>query len=172
MLQGTLPYQLNTGVAREKVLLATLIPASVYGLIAFPLAGLEAWLLKMPVNYLDFQLLVGIILLWIAAAVLSYFISLFFVLSKNAIVYEQLLLLPILLLSGLLSIPNAIRTSIKPFQMLSPLTLPIRIIYHESIQWNWIMSYILVVVVFGVLSKLMTNIVIKRAFKEGRLSIF
>lgn len=56
--------------------------------------------------------------------------------------------------------------------MLSPLTLPIRIIYHESIQWNWIMSYILVVVVFGVLSKLMTNIVIKRAFKEGRLSIF
>lgn len=170
--QGTLPYLLNTGVAREKVLLATLIPASVYGLIAFPLAGLEAWLLKMPVNYLDFQLLVGIILLWIAAAVLSYFISLFFVLSKNAIVYEQLLLLPILFLSGLLSIPEAIRTSIKPFQMLSPLTLPIRIIYHESIQWNWIMSYILVVVVFGVLSKLMTNIVIKRAFKEGRLSIF
>lgn len=107
-----------------------------YGLIAFPLAGLEAWLLKMPVNYLDFQLLVGIILLWIAAAVLSYFISLFFVLSKNAIVYEQLLLLPILLLSGLLSIPDAVRISIKPFQMLSPLTLPIRIIYHEFIQWN------------------------------------
>lgn len=160
--QGILPYLLNTGVAREKVLLATLISASVYGLIAFPLAGLEAWLLKMPVNYLDFQLLVGIILLWIAAAVLS----------KNAIVYEQLLLLPILLLSGLLSIPDAIRTSIKPFQMLSPLTLPIRIIYHESIQWNWIMSYILVVVVLEVLSKLMTNIVIKRAFKEGRLSIF
>ena len=92
--------------------------------------------------------------------------------GKNAIVYEQLLLLPILLLSGLLSIPDAVRISIKPFQMLSPLTLPIRIIYHESIQWNWITSYILVVVVFGVLSKLMTNIVIKRAFKEGRLSIF
>ena len=90
--QGTLPYLLNTGVAREKVLLATLIPASVYGLIAFPLAGLEAWLLKMPVNYLDFQLLVGIILLWIAAAVLSYFISLFFVLSKNLIVYELIVL--------------------------------------------------------------------------------
>ena len=44
-----------------------------YGLIAFPLAGLEAWLLKMPVNYLDFQLLVGIILLWIAAAVFKLF---------------------------------------------------------------------------------------------------
>ena len=170
--QGTLPYLLNTGVRREQVLLATLMPAAIYGLTAFPLAGIEATLLGMPIKYLDWQLVLGVFLLWLAATVLSYFISLFFVLSKNAIVYEQLLLLPILLLSGLLNIPYFISQKIQPFQIFSPLTFPIKIIYHLPINSIWIIMYIIVVFVFIFLSKYMTNIVIKRAFKEGRLNVF
>lgn len=170
--QGTLPYLLNTGVRREKVLLATLMPAAIYGLTAFPLAGIEAILLGIPIKYLDWQLVLGVFLLWLAATVLSYFISLFFVLSKNAIVYEQLLLLPILLLSGLLNIPYFISQKIQPFQIFSPLTFPIKIIYHLPINSIWIIMYIIVVFVFIFLSKYMTNIVIKRAFKEGRLNVF
>ena len=126
----------------------------------------------MPIKYLDWQLVLGVFLLWLAATVLSYFISLFFVLSKNAIVYEQLLLLPILLLSGLLNIPYFISQKIHPFQIFSPLTFPIKIIYHLPINSIWIIMYIIVVFVFIFLSKYMTNIVIKRAFKEGRLNVF
>lgn len=170
--QGTLPYLLNTGIKREKVLLATLMPAAIYGLTAFPLAGIEAKILGMPIKHLDWQLILGIFLLWLSATVLSYFISLFFVLSKNAIIYEQLLLLPILLLSGLLNIPRFITKKIQPFQFLSPLTLPIKVIYHLPINSIWIIMYIVIIFTFCLLSKYMTNIVIRRAFKEGRLNVF
>lgn len=170
--QGTLSHLLNTAIPHEEALLTVLSPAAIYGLIAFPLAGIETIILKMPLNNLSWQLLLGVFLLWIACIILSYFISLFFILSRNAIAYEQLIFLPILLLSGLLSVPNFIYPFIKPFQLLSPLSLPIKIIYGQFPQFTWILSYIAVLITFILLSKWMTNIVIQRAFKERRLNIF
>lgn len=170
--QGTLSYLLNTAISQEKVLLATISPAAIYGLVAFPLAGVETLILQMPIKLLDLQLFVGVIVLWFTAIVLSYFISLLFVLSRNAIEYEELLLLPILILSGLLRIPDNIYQVIKPFQMLSPLSLPIHLIYHQIIQMPWLFAYIGIVLLFIIVSKLLTSIVIQRAFKEGSLNIF
>lgn len=170
--QGTLMYLLNTAISQEKVLLATLSPAAIYGLVAFPLAGIEAAILGMPVKFLDWQLVLGVFLLWLAATVLSYFISLFFLLTRNAMQYEELILLPILLLSGLLTIPDTIAKLIHPFQLISPLSLPIRIIYHQNISTSWIVAYVIVLFVFATISKLLTNYVVQRAFKEGRLNVF
>lgn len=170
--QGTLMYLLNTGIPREEVLIATLSPAAIYGLIAFPLAGIEAFVLGMPLKYLDLQLIIGVLLFWLASVVLSYLISLFFLLTKNAMQYEELVLLPILLLSGMLTIPAAFEKVIQPFQLLSPLSLPIRIIYHQTISTNWIISYILILGLLFILGKALTNYVVQRAFKEGRLNVF
>lgn len=170
--QGTLMYLLNTAISQEKVLLATLSPTAIYGLVAFPLAGIEATILGMPIHFLDWQLVLGVFLLWLAATVLSYFISLFFLLTKNAMQYEELILLPILLLSGLLTIPNTIAKLIHPFQLISPLSLPIRVIYHQSISMSWIVAYVIVLFAFTAISKLLTNYVVQRAFKEGRLNVF
>lgn len=170
--QGTLMYLLNTAIPREEVLIATLSPAAIYGLVAFPLAGVEAFILGMPLKYLDLQLVVGVFLFWLASVVLSYLISLFFLLTKNAMQYEELVLLPILLLSGMLAIPDSIEKIIHPFQLLSPLSLPIRIIYHQAISASWIISYVLILVFFFILGKLLTNYVVQRAFKEGRLNVF
>lgn len=170
--QGTLIYLLNSTISSAKVLLATLAPAAIYGLIAFPVAEIEASLLKMPVKYLNGRLLIGILLLWLSSTILSYLISLFFLLIKNAMQYEDLILLPILLLSGMLTIPNFIKKTIQPLQLLSPLTLPIRIIYQQSIQEQSIIIYIIVLIVLTLVAKIMTNYVIQRAFKDGRLDIF
>lgn len=170
--QGTLMYLLNTAISREKVLLATLSPAAIYGLVAFPLAGIEAVILGMPVKFLDWQLVLGVILLWVAATTLSYFISLFFLLTKNAMQYEELILLPILLLSGLLTIPDGIAKVIHPFQLISPLSMPIRVIYHQNVSAIWIVAYVIVLIVFAIISKLLTDHVVQRAFKEGRLNVF
>lgn len=170
--QGTLAHLLNSGLSSVKVLISVLSPAAIYGLISFPLAGLEARILNIPVDYFDLQLLVGIILFWFASTVLSYFISLLFILSRNAFEYEELILLPILLLSGMLATPAYVIPFIKPIQLLSPLSFPIRIIYHHNFRWDFMISYLLIILLFIVISKLLTNIVIKRAFKEGRLNIF
>lgn len=86
--------------------------------------------------------------------------------------YEELILLPILLLSGMLTIPGSIESVIKPLQILSPLTLPIRVIYHQKISFEWIISYLLVLTGFLILAKFLTNYVVQKAFREGRLNIF
>lgn len=170
--QGTLPYLLNSVIPREEALIAVLSPAALYGLMSFPLARIEVAILQMPAEYEDFQLVIGIILFWLAATILSYFISLLFILSRNAFEYEDLVLLPILLLSGLLNVPTYIVPFIKPLQILSPLSFPIEIIYHYKFKFSFMVMYILVLVIFVFISKLLTNVVIKRAFKEGRLNIF
>lgn len=170
--QGTLMYLLNSSIAREKVLLATLSPAAIYGLIAFPVAGIEATFLKMPVKYLNGNLFIGILLLWLSSTILSYLISLFFLLTKNAMQYEDLVLLPILLLSGMLTIPSFIQKTIQPLQLLSPLTLPIKMIYQQLIQLQSIITYIFVIIILILISKILTNYVVQRAFKEGSLDIF
>ena len=170
--QGTLPYLLNSGISRELVLLATLSPAAIYGLVAFPLAGVLALVLGMPVANLSWTLGLGIVILWLTATVLSYFISLLFILTRNAMAYEELVLTPILLLSGLLTIPSFALPYLKPVQMLSPLTLPIKLIYQEKLNLELILTYLLVTIFFFFISKILTEVVIKRAFKENRLGVF
>lgn len=170
--QGTLIYLLNSSIPSEEVLLATLSPATIYGLIAFPVAGIEAALLRIPVEYLNLKLLIGILLLWVSSITLSYLISLFFLLTKNAMQYEDLVLLPILLLSGILTIPSFIKNAIQPLQLLSPLTLPIKIIYQQGIQAQWIIAYIIVLMALILIAKILTNLIVQHAFKEGSLDIF
>ena len=46
--------------------------------------------------------------------------------------HMKFVLTPILLLSGLLTIPSFALPYLKPVQMLSPLTLPIKLIYQEN----------------------------------------
>lgn len=170
--QGTLPYLLNSGISREKVLLATLSPAAIFGLTAFPLAGLESLILGMPLKGFSLEFVFGFLLFWLTATILSYFISLFFVLTRNAIEYEELVLTPILLLSGLLSVPSIVLPFIKPIQLLSPLTLPIKLIYQNAITLPVVLAYIIVTGIFLVLCKVMTDFVVKRAFQTGRLGVF
>ena len=170
--QGTLPHLLNGALPPFEVLLATLAPAAIYGLVAFPLAALEALILGMPINYLSWELLLGIVVLWFTATVLSYVVSLIFVLSKHAMQYEELLLLPILLLSGFLTIPSVLLPYLEPLQLLSPLTLPIQIIYHQTIKPITIIFYFLIIILFILSALKMTHVIVQRAIKENRLEIF
>ena len=51
---------LQLGISRELVLLATLLTAAIYGLVSFPLAGVLAIVLGIPVANLDWQLGLGL----------------------------------------------------------------------------------------------------------------
>lgn len=170
--QGTLIHLLNSGISTIQVLISIISPAAIYGLIAFPLAAIESFILQIPINNVNYNTLIGIILFWLAATVLSYFISLLFILSKNSLEYEELILLPVLLLSGLLPLPKAIFAHIYPAQLLSPLTVPIKIIYGQHTTVLEIISYFLIILIFAYIGKHLTNVVIKRAIKEGRLAVF
>lgn len=45
-------------------------------------------------------------------------------------------------------------------------TLPIKLIYHQNIQNSFIIAFLIVVIFFIGVSKLLTNFVVKKAFKD------
>ncbi|MFM9597422.1 hypothetical protein ACKI1O_49805, partial [Streptomyces scabiei] len=79
---------------------ALLLPASSYGLLAFPLSFSLAKVFSVSIGKIDFKFILMVILLWVAAATMDILIAAFFTLTPNALVYEALINIPILLLAG------------------------------------------------------------------------
>lgn len=169
--QGTLIYLLNTVKSPLLVFLAVIIPASIFGSLAYPLAWLESWLLHMTTTPLEIKTFLGMLLFWIVTILLSYLISFLFILTPHALAYEKLLFLPILLISGLLTIPSQIAWLIRPLQILSPLNIPIKLIYGQQISLAEVGILLLVVTGIIFLALKLTNIIITRALKLGTIEV-
>jgi len=99
--QGTLPYLVNARLDARIVLLSVIVPAASFGLLAFPLAYLWALILGVAHTGITWGLVGTVSWLWAAAVLMDALIAAFFVLSPYALVYEDLVMVPILLLAGL-----------------------------------------------------------------------
>ena len=105
--RGTFVYLLNGAVNPLRALTAVVSTASIFGLAALPLAWVFWALCTFSVDFTDFtqvgaRYLVGLPLLWISCLAVTFVIAGFFVATPNAIAYEELLLVPVFLASGVL----------------------------------------------------------------------
>ena len=99
--QGTLVHLLMSPLPPERTLFPLLGSASVFGLLAFPIAALVSGLGGMPVGLgRGVGLVVGVVVMWLACLALSCCVGMLFVLTPNAMTYEGLLGIPLVLLSG------------------------------------------------------------------------
>lgn len=98
---GTLPFLLFSPRPAVMTLLPVVASGSVVGLGAFPLAALAAILLGQGVAVDSLpRLLLGIAAFWVACVSMCVVIAAAFVLSANAITYEPLIMIPVVLASG------------------------------------------------------------------------
>ncbi|GKT04243.1 multidrug ABC transporter permease [Furfurilactobacillus entadae] len=123
--QGTLPYIVNTRYDERGSLIALLLPASSYGLLAFPLAYGLAKVTGVMVGSLSLNWLFWVICLWGGAALMGLLLAAFFTLTPNALVYESLIDVPIVLLTGLFGGKALTRPVMAVSQWLFPITAPI-----------------------------------------------
>lgn len=119
--QGTLRYLLDNVIGNRITLIALIVPASVFGCVSFPVAWVGAKLLGLPTVMLSKMQIMGVFCYWLGALVLDFLIAGFFVLTHNAIVYEELIFIPLLLLAGVFPLPAAL----KPMQVWFDWVLPI-----------------------------------------------
>lgn len=169
--RGTLPYLLNHKVSDEVSLAAVVAPAASFGLFCFPLAMVAGKILGFPVS-LSPSFLLAIGCLWFGALVLDFFIAAIFVLTRHAMVYEALLLLPILLISGLYTLPTAAQPIITVANWLVPIALPIKwLLGIQSLTLASFGQFLICILLATAISHFLARHLLIKAKQTGRLGV-
>lgn len=166
--QGTLAYLINTGVNDFMSLTALILPASTFGLISFPLSYALAHIFNIQVTELTVEFVLLALMLWLSVAVMDMLIAAFFVLTPNAIVYEELIHVPILLLSGLLGQGTFFDHISLYTQWIIPLVYPVRKLLTTSDPSYSIWSYIFSLTIWLILAISLGSILLRKAKKDGQ----
>lgn len=169
--QGTLPYLFNTKVGNVKSFIGLIMPASLFGLLAFPIAYIVSFFLKLPVTNLTFSLSLKVILYWIGSLVLDLFIATFFVMTRNAIVYEQFITIPILLISGLFGYPHGFEFLYNYARWISPLCYPIVNLLYKKNDALGIFPYLCSIIIWLAITYILFKKVLNLTKKQGSLKI-
>ncbi|WP_251716404.1 multidrug ABC transporter permease [Lactobacillus agrestimuris] len=168
--QGTLPYIINTRYDERGSLVALLLPASSYGLLAFPLAFGLAKVFSVSIGKIDFKFILMVILLWVAAATMDILIAAFFTLTPNALVYEALINIPILLLAGVFGNEKFSLPLMNISQYFLPLTMPIKVLLYPNTSIN-ILAYVVSLILWILLILIAVTRINDLARKKGSLKI-
>jgi ABC-2 type transport system permease protein len=168
--QGILPYLVNNAVSDRVSLAALLTPATTFGLVSFPLAWLLAALFGLSHACSPVTLL-GVLCYWLGALILDFAIAGLFVLTRNAIVYEQLIFIPLLLGAGLLSGPNWLESIRSYFDWVLPIGAAMQLIFpHEA----WLMGVYLAKYAVGcllwlLLAYFLSGKLLRAAYRSGEI---
>lgn len=121
--QGTLIHLVATPRPVARTMVPLIASAATFGLAAFPLAAVLAAVSGAPLQVGSWGALVGgVALLWVGCLALSSAIAAVFVLTPNAITYEGLLAIPLILLSGVFGLPAATPSPVIAITHLLPTT--------------------------------------------------
>ncbi|WP_204120534.1 MULTISPECIES: multidrug ABC transporter permease [Levilactobacillus] len=168
--QGTLPYLINTRIDDRLSLVALLLPASSFGLLAFPIAYVMAVMLGVAHGNLSIRLGLLIFALWLAAALMDFLVAAFFLLTTNAIVYEELITIPLLLASGLFSSAAVFQPFLAPFQWLIPLSAPVHALLGQSGRFN-LAGFLVSCALWLAVTWIATNKILVMAKRTGNIGV-
>lgn len=176
--QSTLPHLVFARVGVVRALFPVIISCVVYGLLAFPLAALGGLLLGFPVTISSFShAILGLLMHFCGSAVVAVCIALFFLLTPNAITYEPLLTLPVLLLVGVFGYPPAVAPVLETVAGLVPLAFPFQVLEQSVLpdSANWLPGAALLwafsMGIWIALLAVSMRVVLKKVVAEGTLEL-
>lgn len=174
--QGTLVHLVLSPLSVGKVLLPLVGSACSFGLLAFPIAALAALALRIPFQATNIAtLIVGIACLWLSCLAISSVVSSLFVLTPNAITYEGLLLVPMILISGIFGIPASIEHWVTPISYIIPTSPAVHAILRNTAPaqeyWPNICFSVLGSIVWFLAGHLLVRRATHRAINDGTLEV-
>lgn len=136
--KGTLVYLVTARISPFASLSAVVSAAATFGLFSFLVAWIgwgTIWISSSqrwgtaPIDIYMFG--IAMLQLWIACLAISFVIACVFVLSPNAIVYEELLLVPVLIFSGLVFTNGEAPLLIRIIGTLIPISAPSQLLLGQ-----------------------------------------
>ncbi|KAE9560603.1 multidrug ABC transporter permease [Companilactobacillus bobalius] len=144
--------------------------ASSFGLLSFPVSYLLAVLLGVSHSNVSMRLVLLVGTLWLAASLMDFLIAGLFLLTTNAIVYEELITIPLLLLSGLFSSAPILKPILIPFQWIIPIASPIHALLNSTSEFNFL-GFILSCVLWGVVTWILTKYLLILSKRTGNVRL-
>ena len=136
--KGTLVHLFSARINVLSPAAAVVSAASVFGLLSFAVAWLAWGLLWIatdvghgtpPVS--GASVAVSILLLWVSCLSISFVMAALFVLTPNAIAYEELLLIPVFILSGLVFTSTDAPPVLHELSYIIPLSAPTQVLLGQ-----------------------------------------
>lgn len=120
--QGTLVHLVQAPIGVLRSLLPLLTASTVFGLLAFPLAAAAALVVGLPVRIRDADgFLVSLGCFALGSAALASAVAVLFILTPNAITYEPLIAVPVVLLAGVFGFPDGWAPLLQPASQAIPI---------------------------------------------------
>lgn len=166
--QQTLDMVLNQQVDERIALAVLVLPATVFGFLAFPLSYLLALILRVEIQFDWLQIITGGSLLFISSTAMSLTIAICFVLSSDAIIYEQLINIPIVLMSGVFGFPEKLSGLVKVTRWIIPISGPVRIL-TEQLTFEDILAMIVSTSIWIGVAWSIASHILRLSKKTGRL---
>ncbi len=148
--------------------------AALFGLLAFPTAWLTWAVLNWDVTFTPWRRLLALVgaqlAFFVACLVVSYVVAGIFVLTPNAITYEGLLLIPVLIVSGIVFTDTAMPTWLAWLGRGLPLSSAYRMLVH-GFSWSQACAWLFTSVAWLVLGWVLGRRCLRLACKAGTLEV-
>lgn len=169
--QGVLVYLINSPSSTLKNLIALVSSSSTFGLLAYPLAYVVGGILNGFIfPSISFSVLVNIFLFWISSLSITYVVSEIFLLTKNAFVYEDLFVTPIMIISGLFSLNGTALNNFEKFSLLIPITYPVQLLTNQSnLEFKRLLIWLIILTFWLFLAFLFFRILLKKIRIKGEV---
>ena len=179
--KGTLVHLVLARISPIRPLAAVVSAAATFGIAALPLAW-ATWALVSHSSGFDAavdgatigRLVLAVLLLWVGCLSITFVIAAIFVLTPNAISYEDLLVQPILIASGILFTQQAPPSWLAVIGWLIPIHEPARMLMHDMPPLDLLTSSAVSVVVslcWFAAAGLLARSVLRRATSAGTLEV-
>jgi ABC-2 type transport system permease protein len=174
--QGVLEQQALSARGPAAAFLPVVLAGTGLGLFAVPVAYVAAAVLgAVPEARRPVWLAVSMLAVFAACAASACVIAAFFVLSKRALVFEELLVTPVWLLAGVVTAWNSLPVAVRPIALISPLTGAVEAV-RDSAQGEgslipWILTSVVTSGLWLVAAKVGLRIALRRACVVGSLGL-
>jgi len=174
--QGTLVHLMRTPHAAFRVLMPVVGAAATFGLLALPLGLGFSWLLRQPVVFGAIgPTLLAVAIFWLACLAISAVIGMLFALTPNAIMYQELVIVPMVLVSGVFGTPAWLPSWLITLARILPTRSAVELLHSVStshaISGQLVVEALAGVVFWLVVAGWAAGLVARRATAAGTLEV-
>ncbi|MDO4630784.1 MAG: hypothetical protein Q4A82_00605 [Corynebacterium sp.] len=172
--KGTLVYLVLAPIGSLRCVAAVVSAAASFGLLAFPLAWATWAALAGSMHFAPVdvpRLLGGVVLLWLGAVAISFVVAAVFILTPNAIAYEELLLVPVFFTSGVLFTSAAPPGWLAAIGRLLPLSTPIDVLFGRAVPAMDLTVWLVVLLAWLGLARMLGRHALVHATKAGTVEV-